>query len=471
MEDFKLIVKTALGTSFEISLADGADTQISEVRAKAAEHVEGKDPRLVFLRESEGEEEKPTLVSMKDEETVNKETGEVKIQTLADYQVASGTEIYIFVSKARGHYQDHTPERRKEIEDLCKSKTFTDAPMIAPPEIVRDFLEGMKGQLPPGIDVDLDGLTEKFCSMENIIAHDQKTVERLGTTTEQLGDALKTVARLAVHKADTHFGGALVYAMAQIMGGEAPKPPEFKSQIQGNVRGRQEWCDQGRFESEFEFNGQHLLVFVILWGGSQRCPFQHPLDQSYHGYDYGARDVVVTNLDNGEVLRFSTLLPHMIKHRGFFEGPFCWYRVEPEQIIKVLGPMEPGKSYKIQSHMEMKMRSTGSSGTHSHRDVKDLGNDVECVMLRHHNVYLNGDKLLIDPVDNTDSVTEQDHAAGLKKLGIEADDVREGWHKTLSMQNTKVYHWSDWIPEKEDGNNSTLAQEASGPSIMMLGKK
>lgn len=98
-------------------------------------------------------------------------------------------------------------------------------------------------------------------------------------------------------------------------------------------------------ERTFIFNGRRLCVFVVSWGGSKQCPFQSPEDKSYHGYDYGADDVVVTNVDTKETFVYSSLLPHMIKHHHFLEGWFCAYRPNIETLLSVIGPLEKGKCY------------------------------------------------------------------------------------------------------------------------------
>lgn len=367
-------------------------------------------------------------------------------------------------NKCRGQYEDLSEERKQEIQQLCSDEKFSGACFVLPESVLENFWEQTKDKFPP------ETAKQMMCSVETTVRVDRKTVRMLGMTHEQLGDALKTVMRLAMHKADLHFGGAMVFMMAKIFGGEV-EMPKFETPIAKLIRGDPQWCDQGRFESTFDFNGQRLRVFVILWGGSQRCPFQPQDDKHYYGYRYGARDVVVTNLGTGETLTFSTLLPHMIKHHGFLEGPMCWYRVNPENVLKVLGPFEKGKSYKLKSHTTIKMRSSGSSGNMPHSGVKDLAAEVDVVKLRHHDVYIleEGSKILVTPVDNTEIVTETEHAGRLERFGLEDDQLREGWHDTFTLQKTKVYHWSDWLPKTEDGAQSKQVEETSGPRIMMLG--
>ncbi len=147
-----------------------------------------------------------------------------------------------------------------------------------------------------------------------------------------------------------------------MLGSEGQTPEvKFETPYYKIIRGDPQWCDQGRFESTFEFNDQKLRVFVILWGGAQECPFKRKDDTSYHGYKYGARDVIVTNITTGKQLCYSTLLPHMIKHHAFFEGPMCVYRIDPAQVIDVIGKLEPGKSYRINSYKRNIWTETSAS--------------------------------------------------------------------------------------------------------------
>lgn len=253
-----------------------------------------------------------------------------------------------FPSKCRGHYDDLTPEQRAEVEKRCHSREFSTACMLMPREVLEANVAKLREvtTLPP--EFSIDDIFQSCATLDSVIRKDKDTLRETGMTHVQLGDALKTVARLAVHKADKHFGGAMASMLARLMGNAAERP-DFETPFAKLIRVDPQWCDQGEFESIFDFNGQRLRVFVILWGGSQRCPFQHPDDKHYHGYSYGARDVVVTNLDNEKTLRYSTLLPHMIKHHGFLEGPFCFYRVNPVDVREVLGSFEAGKSYAIKS--------------------------------------------------------------------------------------------------------------------------
>jgi hypothetical protein len=373
--------------------------------------------------------------------------------------------------RCRGQYEDLTKERKREVEELCNSEEFSHARFLLPQEVLQKFWTEFKAQLPD--EMSYEKACETFCDLKNIIKTDRENLTQAGMTFEQLGDALQTIMKLAVHKSDVHFGGAMMFMMAKMTGAEV-EMPKFETPIKEHIRGDPQWCDQGRFESTFEFNGQQLRVFVIFWGGAQICPFQPKEEQTKHykGYHYGARDVVVTNLKNKKTLTYSTLLPHMIKHHGFLEGPFAFYRVNVQDVLQVLGHFEEGKSYKIEKHTDVKLRSIGSSGTgnHPHLNALKADGNMKLVHVRTHDIYITGDgKLSVTPVDNSESVTETKHLQLLRGLELEPEYLSEGWYGNFARQATKIYHWSDWLPEQEDSAPTGAGADASGPRVMMMG--
>jgi len=70
-------------------------------------------------------------------------------------------------------------------------------------------------------------------------------------------------------------------------------------------------------------------VDFVEFKGFQYSPFN---DQTETNIDY-----TVTNLENGESVEFSGLVPIMIERYGFYEGHGTPYRVEPTDIANVLG--------------------------------------------------------------------------------------------------------------------------------------
>lgn len=97
---------------------------------------------------------------------------------------------------------------------------------------------------------------------------------------------------------------------------------------------------------EIQFNNNNLQVSLIQYKGAQRCPFQKKHDKLYYGYEYGSIDVEVKSTITGEVLKYNTLLPHMIRNHQFFESPTVSHRVDPEYVINFFN-IEKDKDYSL----------------------------------------------------------------------------------------------------------------------------
>ncbi len=80
---------------------------------------------------------------------------------------------------------------------------------------------------------------------------------------------------------------------------------------------------------EFEHAGTKWRVVVRASRGYQYSPFDDDTKTN--------ADFEVTNLGNGQTLKFSGLVPLMIERYGFYEGKGTPYRVEPSDVIKLLG--------------------------------------------------------------------------------------------------------------------------------------
>ena len=76
-------------------------------------------------------------------------------------------------------------------------------------------------------------------------------------------------------------------------------------------------------------------IYILCYNGAQKCPFQNKeKDKRYHGYEYGDRDISITNILNDEEITFNTLLLHMIEKHHFFESPLSSHRLDPDKVIK-----------------------------------------------------------------------------------------------------------------------------------------
>lgn len=86
-------------------------------------------------------------------------------------------------------------------------------------------------------------------------------------------------------------------------------------------------------ESEvFFYRGVRFTTVQMAWLGYQESPFRDGTKTS--------RDIVLKNVDNGKILKFSPLVPMMVERYGFYEGHGTSYRVDPRDIVKVLTFLE-----------------------------------------------------------------------------------------------------------------------------------
>ncbi len=94
-----------------------------------------------------------------------------------------------------------------------------------------------------------------------------------------------------------------------------------------------------RAESEpFVYRGTRFRAKLIQFDGFQESPFNDGTKAS--------DDVGLENLDNGEWIRYSLLVPMMIERYGFYEGKGTSYRVDPKQVVKLLSFLEVGDEAK-----------------------------------------------------------------------------------------------------------------------------
>ena len=80
---------------------------------------------------------------------------------------------------------------------------------------------------------------------------------------------------------------------------------------------------------EIEHVDVRWRVHLAEYKGFQYSPFD---DKTKTNIDF-----TITNLDNKKMLKFSGLVPIMIERYGFYEGHGTPYRVEPAEIIDLLG--------------------------------------------------------------------------------------------------------------------------------------
>ena len=195
---------------------------------------------------------------------------------------------FLAMSKCRGLFNDLSLQRKQEVESKCKSTDFSSSFMIVPESVLE---QQIRSKLKEEVDIAqrFELLKQNVCKMETIVANDAKLLRKKGVSCTQVADVLKTLMRIALYKKDVYWGGDMLHHVAKVMGTKEVTEPTFFTPFGKIVLRGSQWSDQGRFESNFVFNGQNLCVFVVFWGGAQECPFKDGSDRFYHGYKYGAR--------------------------------------------------------------------------------------------------------------------------------------------------------------------------------------
>lgn len=89
-------------------------------------------------------------------------------------------------------------------------------------------------------------------------------------------------------------------------------------------------------QTEVAYQGRRFRIAVQTWRGYQESPF--------HDGTKTNEDVTVTDVETGERLTYSLLVPDMIERYGFYEGKGTPYRVDPRRVVEVLRFLKPAKS-------------------------------------------------------------------------------------------------------------------------------
>ena len=87
-------------------------------------------------------------------------------------------------------------------------------------------------------------------------------------------------------------------------------------------------------ESEvFTYRGVRFKTKLFVTDGFQDSPFKDGTKTNC--------DLAIVNVNNGEALSYSLLVPLMIERYGFYEGEGTPYRVDPSKVIEMLTFLKP----------------------------------------------------------------------------------------------------------------------------------
>lgn len=165
------------------------------------------------------------------------------------------------------------------------------------------------------------GFLQEGERLRDVINADDLYLKSVGITYEQIADRLETIVGKYSRTIELeHKDDAVIGDVSKIM-------LLFGKEKKRTVENR-------------------YLISDVSYMGAQECPFQNKkLDNRYHGYAYGSRDLTVYDTVTEREIVFNTLLPHMIRCHKFFESPKSSHRLEPRDVIEIL-EIKPDVCYK-----------------------------------------------------------------------------------------------------------------------------
>jgi len=153
--------------------------------------------------------------------------------------------------------------------------------------VVKDKIKVLEGCMRPG-HASYGGFLGENESLAEVLAADDATVQRLGVTHGQIADRLEYFVKKSCEW----------------------KPESISSKPRITV------------------DGKYLMDFRS-YRGYQNCPWRDKAE-------YNNRELKVENTELGEAVSFPGLIVHLIRKHNFYEGRESPYRVDPEQVIRIL---------------------------------------------------------------------------------------------------------------------------------------
>lgn len=215
------------------------------------------------------------------------------------------------------------------------------------------------------------GFLDETERVQDVIERDARRVEAMGLTHAQLADALGTLLDLASRRAkDRIFEAQLASVKEMARAGKrghdglgiVPISPTFEDVLRGLERGALPREDQGVIVGD-------LQLFLQVYLGYQSCPWtilRRPYcpeaapwkmmeinGPSFRAlspllgadlacadgvtFHHGDRDFLLVNRRTRKHLQGAGMMPHLIREHRFFEGQRSAYRLDPEELARVLG--------------------------------------------------------------------------------------------------------------------------------------
>lgn len=210
--------------------------------------------------------------------------------------------------------EDLTPEQIAVIEQRMRPTPFA---------VARDLkLE----------NTSMGGFLDKTQSLKKVIEEDAKVLQHYRITHKQIGDRLDSLMEQAFRQGD----------LLRRAGKDIPRV---------TLKGVPVPVDEVLVEGKFK-------VAIVSFGGSQGCPFYYGSKPTKCGG--GSYEFTVKNIRQGSEIKFSSLLPHLVRDHHFFEGNTS-YRLDPKATITVL-ELQPGVDYTPKTKTEIIWKYTGAIG-------------------------------------------------------------------------------------------------------------
>ena len=157
-------------------------------------------------------------------------------------------------------------------------------------------------------------------SLDEVIAGDTKTMERLGLSYDRLADALDKLLKRAF---EMYFDPVPIANLNVL----PPPEPDLP-----NLRAPETMphFDLGNLPHiKWGFLIDYLQVFLVVYKSWVDCPWG---DNAF-----GRSDFMIVNRNTGESVTGHQLLPHLIRSHHFFGGLGSPYRSDPDRLANVLG--------------------------------------------------------------------------------------------------------------------------------------
>jgi hypothetical protein len=171
------------------------------------------------------------------------------------------------------------------------------------------------------------GFLGQLESLEYVVSQDTQTLNMLGVSFEQIADALENILRCVEDRRSKLLmeGNYLEYSKRE--GERENRIPNLY---------HSEHIPRFSLDSLPDIDvgylvGDKLQIFIMQYRGLQECPWGCEYEK------WSSFDFLVLNRQTSKYITGPGLVVHLIRKHHFFEGFESPYRVNPAEVIRVLG--------------------------------------------------------------------------------------------------------------------------------------